>query len=112
MKEIILQTKITEFAADELPEDFRKLADTALRAAETAYYRYSHFQVGAAVLLANGEVICGSNQENAAYPSGLCAAGPPAVRRHYRASSDHHLRKRRPRLSRRSCHVLLEPVLG
>ena len=73
MKEIILQTKITEFAADELPEDFRKLADTALRAAETAYDRYSHFQVGAAVLLANGEVICGSNQENAAYPSGLCA---------------------------------------
>jgi cytidine deaminase len=46
------------------------------RAAEicnNAYAPYSSFQVGAALLLENGEIVCGSNQENAAYPSGMCA---------------------------------------
>jgi cytidine deaminase len=40
---------------------------------KTAYAPYSHFKVGTAILLDNGEIIVGSNQENAAYPSGLCA---------------------------------------
>jgi cytidine deaminase len=58
---------------DELSDTEKKLLEAAKEAAETAYAPYSRFQVGAAVLLDNGEVVKGSNQENAAYPSGLCA---------------------------------------
>ncbi|MDZ7614970.1 MAG: cytidine deaminase [Flavobacteriaceae bacterium] len=54
------------------PED-RKLLDLAERARNTAYAVYSEFLVGAAVLLDNGKIITGNNQENAAYPSGMCA---------------------------------------
>ena len=54
------------------PSD-QELVLAALQATGTAYAPYSHFQVGAAVRLASGEIVCGSNQENAAYPSGLCA---------------------------------------
>ena len=50
-----------------------ELEQRALEAAKKAYAPYSHFHVGAAVLLANGEIVTGSNQENAAYPSGTCA---------------------------------------
>lgn len=57
----------------ELPEDWLKLLGMAGQAAKKAYTPYSHFQVGAALLLNNGEIITGNNQENAAYPSGLCA---------------------------------------
>lgn len=57
----------------ELEEKLQKLVSEAKKAAETAYAPYSKFKVGAAVLLENGEVIQGNNQENAAYPSGLCA---------------------------------------
>lgn len=49
------------------------LVEKAYGIAEKAYAPYSEFKVGAAVLLANGEVVLGSNQENIAYPSGLCA---------------------------------------
>ena len=45
----------------------------AKNAINSAYAPYSHFQVGAAILLANGKVVIGNNQENAAYPSGMCA---------------------------------------
>ena len=51
----------------------RELEQRAVSAATRAYAPYSHFLVGAAVLLANGEIVTGSNQENAAYPSGTCA---------------------------------------
>ena len=51
----------------------RLLLEAALRSAKGAYSPYSKFHVGAAVLLADGTTVCGSNQENAAYPSGLCA---------------------------------------
>lgn len=54
------------------PEDL-KLFNEAERARQEAYAPYSDFKVGAAVLLDNGKVISGNNQENAAYPSGLCA---------------------------------------
>ncbi len=57
----------------ELPDDERLLLEKAIDATATAYSPYSHFCVGAAVLLANGEIVTGSNQENMAYPSGLCA---------------------------------------
>jgi cytidine deaminase len=58
---------------DQLPADERQLVDKAIAAMANAYAPYSDFYVGAAVLLANGDVIVGNNQENAAYPSGLCA---------------------------------------
>ena len=57
----------------ELPEIDQKLMLDAQSAAKDAYAPYSHFHVGAAVLLENGDIIKGNNQENAAYPSGLCA---------------------------------------
>jgi len=56
-----------------LPEPDKTLMVDAEKALSSAYAPYSEFRVGASVLLDNGEVISGSNQENAAYPSGLCA---------------------------------------
>lgn len=58
---------------DSLPEPDRLLAEKALEAQKTSYAPYSGFNVGAAVLLEDGEIVMGSNQENAATPSGLCA---------------------------------------
>ncbi len=58
---------------EELPEQFRKLLELAETARNDAYAPYSKFQVGAAVLLENGKIVIGNNQENASYPSGLCA---------------------------------------
>ncbi|MDR1813721.1 MAG: cytidine deaminase [Tannerella sp.] len=49
------------------------LREAALEAASRAYAPYSHFNVGAAVALADGNIVTGNNQENIAYPSGLCA---------------------------------------
>lgn len=57
----------------ELAEIDALLLEKAQKISENAYSPYSKFQVGAAILLENGEIICGTNQENAAYPSGLCA---------------------------------------
>lgn len=57
----------------ELPADIRDLIDHAKEMTRHSYAPYSKFRVGAAILLANGEIVTGSNQENAAYPSGLCA---------------------------------------
>ena len=51
----------------------RELLSAAVQAASGTYAPFSHFQVGAAVCLSNGVIVTGSNQENAAYPSGLCA---------------------------------------
>ena len=58
---------------EELPAEGRELMEAAIAATATAYAPYSGFRVGAAVRLADGTVVTGSNQENAAYPSGLCA---------------------------------------
>lgn len=58
---------------DELTPSERELFDLATEALETAYAPYSRFKVGCAVRLANGKIVKGSNQENMAYPSGLCA---------------------------------------
>ena len=54
------------------PED-RELAAEAVKAMSGAYAPYSHFHVGAAVRMSNGQIVRGANQENAAFPSGLCA---------------------------------------
>lgn len=73
MKEITLDVKVKIFSHDELPEEYHLLSEKSLFATKNAYAPYSGFHVGAAVLLQNGVVVTGSNQENAAYPSGLCA---------------------------------------
>lgn len=56
-----------------LQEEDSKLLEMAQQAAASAYAPYSEFHVGAAVMLEDGTVITGNNQENAAFPSGLCA---------------------------------------
>lgn len=58
---------------EELPKQVQKLIQLAQNARDRAYAPYSNFLVGAALELDNGEIISGNNQENAAYPSGLCA---------------------------------------
>lgn len=58
---------------DKLSDTEQALVAKAQEAAEKAYAPYSGFHVGAAALLSNGEIVSGSNQENAAYPSGICA---------------------------------------
>jgi len=57
----------------ELPENDRILLNEARRITSSAYAPYSGFYVGAAILLGNGMIVTGNNQENSAYPSGLCA---------------------------------------
>lgn len=61
------------YQLDELPVADRSLLESAKAMTTNAYAPYSQFNVGAALRLANGKVVEGSNQENAAYPSGLCA---------------------------------------
>ena len=73
MKNIKLEICFKSFSYDELPECDKRLIDSAKGAALKSYAPYSKFGVGAAALLDNGAVVCGSNQENAAYPSGICA---------------------------------------
>ena len=73
MKEINITTKITVYSYEECTEIEKNLIKAAKEATSNAYAPYSHFHVGAAVLLENGKIISGNNQENAAYPSGLCA---------------------------------------
>lgn len=73
MKEINLTTKISVYLIDECSEIEKKLIAEAKRATQDAYVPYSQFRVGAALLMDNGLIITGNNQENAAYPSGLCA---------------------------------------
>ncbi|MBC7607662.1 MAG: cytidine deaminase [Burkholderiales bacterium] len=74
MKEITITTQFSAFdTIQELPADIQELMAQAIAIRKKAYAPYSKFRVGAALLLDNGKVVLGSNQENAAYPSGLCA---------------------------------------
>ena len=74
MKEIKIESTIYVFdSLEELPKDILILMDKAKEIRDKAYAPYSNFYVGAALLLDNNEIITGSNQENASYPSGLCA---------------------------------------
>jgi cytidine deaminase len=69
-----IETEVKIYASlSELDESMQALMLAARSIAKSAYAPYSHFNVGAAILLKNGTVITGSNQENVAYPSGLCA---------------------------------------
>ena len=61
------------YQMDELTEADRQLVDSAIQATSNSYAPYSHFNVGAALRLPDGQIIIGANQENAAYPCGLCA---------------------------------------
>lgn len=58
---------------DELADDELLLVERAKEASEVAYAPYSRYRVGAALKLSDGRIVIGSNQENVAYPSGLCA---------------------------------------
>ena len=71
-KEIRITYQEYKSVDEMLPED-RELAAEAIKAREGAYAPYSHFHVGAAVRMSNGQIVRGANQENAAFPSGLCA---------------------------------------
>lgn len=73
MKELNIRITIKAYEYEELSVDDRNLIESARLATYRSYAPYSHFSVGAAALLANNVVIVGTNQENAAYPSGLCA---------------------------------------
>ena len=74
MKTFEIKTTFIVYESEkELSEEDQKLLKMARNAASRAYAVYSQFHVGAALLLDNGEVVTGNNQENCAYPSGLCA---------------------------------------
>jgi len=74
MQKLSLHIDFTEYdSIDELDPADKALIEKASDALLQAYAPYSNFKVGAAILLDNGEIILGNNQENAAYPTGLCA---------------------------------------
>jgi cytidine deaminase len=74
MTEITITTQLYVFdSTQELPTDIQSLMDQAVEVRKKAYAPYSLFRVGVALLLDNNKIVLGSNQENAAYPSGLCA---------------------------------------
>ena len=74
MDEIKITSKFTVFSnSDELYLPDKELFLQAVDARKNAYAPYSQFNVGASILLANGRILQGNNQENAAYPSGMCA---------------------------------------
>ena len=73
MKNLTITTVIKVYQLHELDQADQELLLAAKEATKRSYAPYSHFSVGAAALLGNGVVVTGTNQENAAYPSGLCA---------------------------------------
>ena len=73
MKKREIITEYGEYRLDELPDDERRLVEQAKRMTQTSHAPYSKFHVGAAILMANGETVLGSNQENAAFSAGTCA---------------------------------------
>lgn len=79
-KDIIIPFEIANRA--ELTEVDQKLVRLAIEATDRSYAPYSRFLVGAALLLSNGEIVTGSNQENAAFPSGTCAERTTAFYAH------------------------------
>lgn len=85
MKEFTISAFVKECQMEELDATDRRLVECAKEATRGSYSPYSHFCVGAAILLDNGEIATGANQENAAYPSSLCAERTAA----YHASATH-----------------------
>lgn len=73
MKDVQIDIRISSVTYDELSAKEEQLINAAKDATKNSYAPYSHFSVGAAALLDNDVIVTGSNQENAAYPSGICA---------------------------------------
>ena len=73
MKNLKIEINYQFVRLEEVNDTDRQLIELAKMATNNAYANYSHFYVGAALLLANGQTVIGANQENAAFPSGLCA---------------------------------------
>ncbi len=73
MKELTTTIQYQLAQLEELDSQEQTLVKRAMQATDNSYAKYSNFRVGAACLLANGHIVIGANQENAAYPSGLCA---------------------------------------
>ena len=73
MKEQTLNIRYMVAQLSELSQQEQELVNKAKAATNNAYANYSHFYVGAALLLGDGRIVIGANQENAAFPSGLCA---------------------------------------
>ena len=73
MKNCELIIRYKEYSKSELSEEYKKFIETAIEAAQNAYSPYSKFKVGVCLELSDGTLLKGNNQENAAYPSGLCA---------------------------------------
>lgn len=73
MEKLTRTLELFSCGTGELPDSYQSLIIEAQRALDRSYSPYSKFAVGAAVLLDSGETLIGANQENAAYPSGLCA---------------------------------------
>lgn len=73
MKQIDINISIQSYQLNELSPQDQELVQAAIKATHNAYANYSRFYVGAALRLENGKIVIGANQENAAFPSGLCA---------------------------------------
>ena len=73
MEQIDINISIESYQLDELSPQDQELVQAAIKATKNAYANYSRFYVGAALRLENGKMVIGANQENAAFPSGLCA---------------------------------------
>ncbi len=73
MKNIELKINVEYLQLEELPVDEQDLVAAAIKATDNSNAKYSHFRVGAALLLTDGSVVIGANQENAVFPLGLCA---------------------------------------
>lgn len=73
MEQIDINISIESYQLDELSPQDQELVQAAIKATHNAYANYSRFYVGAALRLENGKIVIGANQENAAFPSGLCA---------------------------------------
>ncbi len=73
MKEYKIEIPVEVLSLEELPADQKELVDTAIASTESSNAKYSRFNVGAAVRLANGMIVRGANQENASFPLSICA---------------------------------------
>lgn len=73
MEEFQVRINVRKLTDEELTPDVRELVEQAKLATDNSYSPYSHFRVGAALRLQNGTIVTGANQENAAFPSSLCA---------------------------------------
>ncbi len=73
MEQIDINISIQSYQLNELSPQDQELVQAAIKATKNAYANYSRFYVGAALRLENGKMVIGANQENAAFPSGLCA---------------------------------------